>query len=260
MPNKTVITSFTNDGYERYGKKFIETFLKFWPSTALVAYVEANPGSVIEIFKSFEKVDWRSIDEVVGLWEFMTAIKPFPLMSGNVNGKYNINFDARMGRKSFMLAHALKTYGGKVFWIDADVITHSKVPEDFLDTVLPDDKMCCFLGRDNWYYTESGFLGYNAEHSMAQRFANKVIHQFQNGAIFTQPGWHDCYAFDMVRKGAPAEWFNNLAVDLPLNTMHPFVNSVLGAYMDHRKGNRKESRSTRDDLVKPRSEAYWNVS
>lgn len=264
MPNKTVITSFTKEGYERYGSRFIDSFVANWQANQprLVVYFEGNPAKDLGVIPDYDPqlgIDWRNIDEVAGLWEFMTAIKPFSLMSGNVNGKYNINYDARMGRKSFILSHALKTFGGKVFWIDADTITHSKVPEDFLDTVLPDDKMCCFLGRDNWYYTESGFLGYNAEHPQAQRFADAVVNQFKTGAIFSQPGWHDCYAFDMVRKQATYEWFHNLAENLPLNTMHPFVNSVLGAYMDHRKGNRKESRSTREDLVKARFEPYWNT-
>ncbi len=252
----TVITSFTKEGRDLYGNNCIESFREFWPkSVTLVVYQEG-------FYQPLEDgASDRQVDEVTGLWEFMTAIKPFPLMTGNVNGKYNINYDAKMGRKSFMLAHALKTFGGKVFWLDADSITHSKVPETFLDEVLPDDKMCCFLGRDNWYYTESGFLGYNASHRHAQSFADAVVSTFKTGAIFTQPGWHDCYAFDLIRKQAPAEWFNNLAGGLPHGTMHPFVNSVLGKYMDHRKGPRKHSRSTQKDLVKTREEAYWqNVS
>lgn len=249
----TVITSFTEEGYERYGRNFLQTFEQYWPdSVRLIVFFEG-------MFDAKE-TGFNSIEEIAGLWEFMTAIKPFELMTGNVGGKYNINYDARMGRKSFILRHALKTYGGKVFWVDADVITHAKIPEGFLDYVLPDDKMCCFLGRDGWYYTESGFLGYNANHPSALPFAEAVVNVFKTGAIFTQPGWHDCYAFDMVRKQADEELFNNLSRGLEHGTMHPFINSVLGSYMDHRKGPRKESRSTSRDLIKSRPEAYWNVS
>lgn len=253
----TVITSFNEEGYERYGKEFILTFKEFWPrSVKLQVYVESYD---IKMLPKIGDDIYRNIFEVAHINDFMANIDPFPLMSGKIGDKYNIQYDARMGRKSFMLAHALKVYGGKVFWIDADTITHSKVPEDFLDLVLPDDKMCCFLGRDPYMYTESGFLGYNAAQD-ATRFADAVVNIFKNGTIFTQPGWHDCYAFDAVRLQVVGDHFVNLSSGLPHGTMHPFVNSVLGAYMDHRKGPRKESRSTSKDLVRPRTEPYWNVS
>src|SRR5689334_1230752 len=97
----TVITSFTKEGYDLYGKDCIESFKKHWPeSVKLAVYAEGI---------AYEH-EWLSVDMVPGLWEFMTAIKPFPLMSGDVGGKYNINYDARMARKSFMLRHALKTF------------------------------------------------------------------------------------------------------------------------------------------------------
>lgn len=191
----------------------------------------------------------------------MEAISNFGVMSGRIGNRYNINMDARMCRKAFMQAHAIKQFGGKVFWIDADTITHSKVPETFLDDVLPDDKLCCYLGRD-WMYTESGFLGFNADHPLCESFMRTYLQIFISGAIFTQPGWHDCYGFDAARKihRADADAFADLAKDLPEGTMHPFVNTILGAYMDHRKGPRKEGKSTDADLVVARNEPYWKDS
>jgi hypothetical protein len=62
-----------------------------------------------------------------------------------------------------MQVHAARLYRGKVFWIDADCVTHKHVPESFLDDCLP-MILLLFLGRDGWYYTESGFLGINADH------------------------------------------------------------------------------------------------
>lgn len=183
----------------------------------------------------------------------------FPLMTGNQGGRYNIQYDARMARKSFIQRHALNLYQGKVFWIDADVVTHEPVPETFLDEMLPDDMFNCYLGRDGWCYTESGFIGFNYDHPLRQAFMNAYIGVFESGMIFTQTAWHDCIAFDAVRRLAKnPEEFKNLAEGIPEGTMHPFIWSKLGAYMDHRKGPRKESRSTEKDLVAPRTEAYWS--
>lgn len=254
LPN--VVTSFNWQGYERYGKNFIESWKQYWsPSIRLTVFYE---GPEFEDFQFPEGMSWRPIEEVEFLQDFMDNLR-FPIQSGLVGDAYDINFDARMARKTFMQVHAARKYGGKVVWLDADVITHSHVPERLIDDLLPDDALCCYLGRDGWYYTESGFIGFNADHPLASRFFKNYVHVFIVGSIFTQPGWHDCFGFDAVRAvmGNGPE-FVNLAKDLPHGTMHPFVNSVLGAYMDHRKGPRKEARSTAEkDLVIERKEAYW---
>ena len=157
----TCITSFTSQGYETYGREFIRTFILNWPKTIkLVVYYEG----AIKIDETADNIEWRTIEEVQGLSKFMDRIKKFPIMTGVLNKQYNINYDARMARKSYMQAHTLNIYGGKVFWLDADAITHTQIPESFLDECLPDDKFCCYLGREPWYYTESGFLGFNANH------------------------------------------------------------------------------------------------
>ncbi len=252
---KTVVTSFTEKGYNLYGKNFIESFKRHWKGVNLVVYYEGD--------KLLEP-DWHYIDEVEGLSDWMDSISKFPMMSGDMgDGTYNIQLDARMVRKPFIQAHACNTYGGKVFWVDADVFTFADVPETFLDDVLPDDKFCCHLGRDGWEfpdYTESGFLGFNTEHPLYQSFFGAYMAVFKSGLVFTFDSWHDCYGFDAARHHFKApEQFVNLAAHIkPDVTNHPFVNSVLGQYMDHRKGPRKQSRTEQSDLVIKRDEPYWS--
>lgn len=251
--SRHVVTSFTEDGYVRYGASFVSSFLEFWPKdVALTVYYEG------ENFPISPRIDWVPISEVQHLDDFMSRLA-FPLMTGHVGGgRYDIDYDARMGRKAFIQMHAMRRFGGKVFWIDADVVTFAPVPDDLLDRCLPDTKFNCHLGRDGWFYTESGFIGFNAAHPIAEDFARRYLNTFLSGVVFTLRGWHDCYVFDAVRQsfGNP-EPFVDLAAGLPRGTMHPFVNSELGRYMDHRKGPRKESRSGADDLVVTRTEPYW---
>ena len=250
---KTVITSFTEEYYNKSGKDFIRSFKEHWKGVDLVVYYE---GENI-------RDDWHFIEEVEGLEEWFEAISYFPMMRGDMgDGTYNIQLDAGMVRKSLMLLHAAKTYGGKVFWIDADVFTFADVPEDFLDTVLPDDKFCCYLGRDQWNiwpnYTESGFLGFNTQHPLAENFFGAYQAVIKSGLIFTMESWHDCVAFDLTRKAFKGveDEFVNLSEELPPTT-HPFVNSVLGKYMDHKKGTRKSAKSRPEDFVVERNEDYW---
>jgi hypothetical protein len=246
-----IVTSFHKAGFEVYGRKFLETFKKYWPSSVnLTIYFEddhdRNPN-----------FNWEPISSVEFLDEYMAKLR-FPLFHGVQGNKYNINWDARMARKSFIQMHAMNKFKGKVFWIDSDVITHEPVTEAFLNSVLPDDKFNCYLGRDGWMYTESGFIGFNGDHRIAEKFRAAYLSVFMTGAIFIQPGWHDCYGFDATRKAMMNDVdFVNLAKDCPHGTDHVFINSVLGSVMDHRKGNRKHSRSDPSELVFGREEKYW---
>lgn len=245
MGERVIITSFTDQIYKDYAFQFIESFEKHWKEPLTVYYEGKEPR-------------WSDIGDVTGLDAYLNKIRQFPLMSGRLNGQYDINYDAFMARKSFIQAHAARTMKDRVVWIDADVVTFADVPDDFLDRAF-DGKMCCYLGRD-WAYTESGFLGFDYRHPDCEAFLKIYLWVFQEGLIFTQPGWHDCWGFDLARRlfNKP-EVFNDLAKDLKGQVGHPFINSMLGECLDHRKGKRKKSRSSRSDLVKPRTEAYWNV-
>jgi len=248
----TVVTSFKT--YDQCAKDCLESFERHWPKNVkLVVYYEGHdpqPG-------------WKSTSEVQFHDDWMKAIYPFPLMEGRFGKQYSIQYDARQCRKVFIEAHAVNEFGGKVFWMDSDVITHADVPSFFLDSVLPDDKLCAFLGRDGWFHTESGFIGFNANHPLCKRFFKIYVDILRSGMIFTQKGWHDCYAFDMARQVIYQQTpelkplFKDLAEDLPRGVMHPFISSVLGSVMDHRKGNRKDTRSSPSELVVKRTEPYW---
>jgi hypothetical protein len=234
LPN--AITSFNADGYKRYGKAFVDSWIKYWPaSVRLTVFYEGEESD----FEMVPGISWHPIESVEFLPDFMASLK-FPIMSGLVGDHYDINYDARMCRKVFMQVHAARLYRGKVFWIDADSVTHKHVPESFLDDCLPDDSLCCFLGRDGWYYTESGFLGINADHPLAGRFMKNYVHVPIVGTIFTQQGWHDCFAFDAVRHvmGNGPE-FVNLAKHVRHGHMHPFEVSAPGQFMSHLQGQQE---------------------
>lgn len=256
LPN--VITSFSEEGYKQYGHAFIDTWLEYWsPDIRLTVYYEGDD------FPFTEGMSWCPIEKVDFLKDYLGMLQ-FPIMHGLIGNSFDMWFDARQARKVFMEMHALRQYGGKVFWIDADTITHAKVPTSFLDECLPDDKFCCYLGRDGWYHTESGFIGFNGAHPIADKFAKNYVNLFMSGAFLTNAihgrlGWNDCCGFDAIRRVvfAHSDAFLNLAADVPQGTMHPLINTKLGAYLDHRKGPRKDSRSTVIDLTTKRTEAYW---
>lgn len=199
-------------------------------------------------------ISWRPVEEVEHLETFMKMLC-FPIMHGILGDKYDVWFDARHARKVFMQMHALRTYKGKVFWIDSDCVTHTDVPEDFLDSCLPDDKLACYLGRDGWYFTESGFIGFNADHPLAQQFYSNYLGLFTSGTFLTNSVhgrlcWHDCGGFDAIRKivfKGYEDQFVNLAEHVRQGHMHPFQVSAPGQYMNHMKGSRKDTKQLRPE-------------
>lgn len=268
--HKTVFTSFSQDGYELYGRRFMETFEKHWPAEVGLSiyhewddFPEDLPAGTDKRIRYF-----RHVDQVDGLKPFLDAVSHFPLLRGEQTTEkgqvYNIQTDARMARKTFIEADAAERHGGKVFWVDADVITHADVPEDFLDEVLPDDKMCCYLGREK-VYTESGFLGYNTDHGMCEPFLRLYRGLFESGAFLTLQGFHDCWAFDAARRGvedAGHDIFHNLGAGVdPGPGLQVFLNQpLLGKYLDHLKGARKgKTRSPSSDLTIERTEPHWQT-
>lgn len=257
---KTVITSMGAYGFNLYGRNFLETFEQFWPKDIrLVVFAEADCPPIGLKWDSREFLV-EPVGNVDGLSDFIRAVEYFPIMCGETPSGHKIFNDARSGRATFMQSYAVKRFGGKVFWLDADIVTHAPVTHDFLDALLPDYKFCAYLGRRE-VFSENGFIGFNAAHKICAPFMDAYRRIYTSGAIFLQPGWNDCVAFDRIREAAPNHdiAFNNIGEGVSYtSTQHVFINSVLGSVMDHLKGGRKAlGRSPSSDLAVPRDEPYW---
>jgi hypothetical protein len=81
--------------------------------------------------------------------------------------------------------------------------------------------------------------------------------------MFNYPEWHDSYLYDIQRKiyrDTKNAYFHNLNPDPDLKGLagHPFVNSELGKYMDHMKGDRKNLGHSEPRDIKMHTDLpYW---
>jgi hypothetical protein len=248
-----IVTSFTETYYQEHGgKEFLETFRKHWPkSVQLVIYYDGD-----QLRDDEENIKWHWYEEVAEWMVWERRLAAWPVLNGKVGDKYDVQCDARHWRKAFIEWHGIQSFRGKVYWLDVDVVTFADVPPSFLDEYLPDDKMCAYLGRKD-FYSETGFIGWNGDHPLIDAFFRAYLDFFKSGAVFALPVWHDCMAFDKVRElVARPDLFVDHGADLPEN-MHPFINSIAGRYLDHEKGKRKNGGSWVEDLVVDRPEEYW---
>ena len=154
---------------------------------------------------------------------------------------------------------SLNTEARYLLWLDADVFTHTKLSNDFLETLVHEDKYVTYLGREN-NYTETGFLIFNTSHEIHQSFMNNWRNIYVTDKIFKFPQWHDGFIFDRLREYTETR-HNVKNINLSpwgKDFDHVFINSVLGDYMDHLKGDRKiNKKSNPSDLYVDKDNLYW---
>tara|TARA_B100000315_G_scaffold231608_1_gene243068 strand:+ start:520 stop:1317 length:798 start_codon:yes stop_codon:yes gene_type:complete len=262
--NFTVVTTFNEQGLAAYGERFLAAFDQHWPAeVTLYAYHEGKRPD----FQS-SRITYLDLEaSCPDLVAFKARHRHDAKTQGTLeDGDYGYRMDAvRFAHKIFALTHCgLAIVADVLFWLDADTITFADVPLSVLDQVLPEGVYTSYLGRPHTY-SECGFVGYALSHPHHREFMEFWRQLYLDDSLFELPEWHDSFVYDVIRKTfedklADFKTHNIAANDPPSD--HPFINSVLGQYMDHLKGDsRKEAgKSFEDDLMQKRDEEYWKES
>ena len=275
MKRFAAATTFNDSGYTRYGKKMVESFDTYWPQ-CVDLYVYYEGTKPIDLFS--ERIHFIDLLQASpDLVRFKEKYHNDPLANGklgnsphgikrpNITSKHinseSFLYDAvRFSHKVFCQIHASTHIDTDIiFCMDADTLTFNPISEQFLETILPDKYYCSYLNREP-IYTETGFLAYNTKHRYHDEFMNRYRSIYMDDLIFKLKEWHDCEAFDTVRKQMTNEQkINCYSLTKPNSGNHPFVNSILGEYMDHLKGQRKDIGRTPHNQVKNnRHIKYWS--
>lgn len=263
----TVITTFNAEGLKQYGQRMIDSFEQFWPDE--VELVVCAENCQPQISKSNVRV-YDLLNLSSPLNTFIQRHRNNPRAHGQA-GPPEV-YDPRKTFRWNAVRFAYKIYAislianyttsGWLIWLDADTVTHSPIQIADLDRLCPTDSMITYLGRGEKYHSECGWVGYNLDVPSTRTFIQDLRAMYDSDKIFDLPEWHDSYVWDTVRRRYQDQYkFYNLTTTMPGagRAGHPFINSELGAFMDHLKGQRKhEGRSRARDLVMPRTEAYWH--
>jgi len=122
-----------------------------------------------------------------------------------------------------------------VVWMDADTFIHSPWKHKEFNNLLPQHDYITYVGRGKGSQTwpECGFYGLNLNHPVAHEFLKdfEAMYEDAENGMFKLAEWHDSY---------------------------PLINTELGKWMDHMKGDRKTAgKSKRSDIMVNRKESYW---
>jgi hypothetical protein len=248
----TVVTSMHLEGYERYGRQFIDSFSRFWPDNYKLILltedflpdVNSERITIIELHSASPK-----------LKQFKLRNSHYPERRGIINGNYDYRYDAvRFANKVFSIeyaAHRCKTR--YLLWLDADVKTFLNVPSDLARRILNESYDFAYLGRER-YHMEGGFILFDMRSDNVDELINSVTRAYESDSVFSFLEWNDCAIFDAFRFQRFTE--NKLSsVNISsIPCAHPFINSIPGLFMDHMKGpSRKERLSSHegDYLIPP---------
>lgn len=264
----TVVTTFNQSGYEKYGRRMIETFLKNWPKNViLIVYAEncqvaesADNLIVRDLLVESQdlatfKKKWRNVPKANG------DVTDDPIRSRRKDAGKGFKWDAvRFAHKVYAIFDcAKKSNSNTLIWMDADTVCHSPISIDRLELLIPNDVDICYLGRKG-KYSECGLYSMNLQSDRVKEFLKEFqkFYDFAEEGIFTLEEWHDSYVFDAVRSRIPKLRQKNWSEGIITGEGHPLINSEWGAYLDHLKGDRKDlGRSKSKDLKIRRKEAYW---
>lgn len=289
-----VITSYKPGTWEAYAKRAVHSVLEHWPSsTAINVYHEGPCEEANHFHPRIKFIDLHQVqpelvkfkqrhkDDPVAngeLEEIPGGVRRPAEFDGNDKNKGSYLFaSVRFANKVFCVTHSIRTSIEKnydyMIWLDADTYTFRPMPEEFLHALLPQDTMFTYLGRENpekndgGKYPECGFVGYNLNMPLMQKFADEWEELYKSDELFKLLEWHDSYVFWHLSKKYRKEHdikVNDIGYMVGVKGHHVFINSQLGLYMDHFKGKRKNiGTSAKNDLRGSRSSTdvsnvdYW---
>lgn len=225
-----IVTTFSDKGYNEYGKHFVESCKKFLDPNILVYFYVDN----VEIEPRNNFIIKKLEPSVPDLTEFKNRNKH------RIPKKFL--FDAvRFSHKSYCIYHAVNNADvDKLFWLDSDTEIYDTISVKYLNKFLPKEFFSSYLGRPD--YSETGFLGFDLRHPHAKEYFDLFKWYYDTDEIYNLSAQLDCHVYDAARIKLEQEGkIKNYNLSPAGVTKHHF-NHVFDGYMIHYKGDRKEKR------------------
>jgi hypothetical protein len=274
-----VVTTFHPEGMEVYGQRFIDSFAQnVAKAVKLVVYAEdcnpVNPDpnqiTILDATEALPKLvafkqRWKDVPKANGIPP--ADIKARRPRDWHKEFKWNA---IRFANKVYAVFDAFEKSTDWCVWMDADTFVHNKWSYKQFKKLLPDDKWITYVGRGKGSQTwpECGFYGLNKNHPMCIQFIKefeRFYEEAENG-IFELEEWHDSFVFGHILNQLTKIDNNVLdySADMYLKEAktggggHPLINTELGRWIDHMKGDRKNTgKSLPKDIMVKRTESYW---
>lgn len=240
-----VLTSFNEKYWLEIAKENIDLLDHNWIQNSNISLYHQLP----KIDQSFSnRVQWYDLYESCPeLVEFSEKWKDHPKANGTFKTKQNMAFRwnaIKFCHKTFAIWHQAKTQNnGWLIWLDCDVVTLKTINEEFLRKICPETHAISYMGRPG-KYSECGFIGFNLSKKEAKDFLLEWENLYMSGDFIDCKETHDSWTFDYLRLQKPKDLFFNVNSSA-VTDKNPFSQSMLGNYMAHAKGDKKQKQTKR---------------
>lgn len=220
------ITTFSKDGYELYGHRMIESWIRFWPKNyQLLVYIEGF--SIEESDARIKSIDIN--ESCLNLLEFKNKSQ---LLINDATDKRQISRvqkTVKWSHKVFVIDHAIKNFKSDYYiFLDGDTYTTSSVEPDLAKLLINDHLIGVHFESIKGYplHFETGLLVFNNKHSQMPLFKKIYTLGYENMEIYNMEKTWDTFWLIRLYKE-----YNLDILDLSLNKKAP----VFGHPLIHKK-------------------------
>ena len=272
MTKISVVSTFHAPVLDLYGQRFVDSFSKnIDPKIELILYAEdcvpSTDDSRITVLD--QKTHLSKLVQFKQRWKGVpkaNGIPPAEIKKRRPRDHHKaFKWDAvRFANKVYAVFDAAqRTDADWIVWMDADTYCHTYFPYDKFASFFPSNSWMSYLGRGK-KWPECGFYGINLKNKIGLEFLKEFerVYEQADTGIFQMEEWHDSFVFEEVRKTIMSQYpkssVHNISGNLVNGEGHPLINTDLGKYLDHLKGDRKQAgKSKQKDLIVDRQESYW---
>ena len=252
-------TTFNQTGYDKYARNSLFQFDRSLPEEVnYYAYVQS---AVVDL--ELSKIRLLDFDaEVNGYKEYKKKYfgkKPQTTKTYQAYEYQHIRFCHKVYA---VLSHFEDRKDDRRYigWIDADVVPKKPIPLTFFNSLVKEGCFMSLLERQHahadYTYAECGFMVWDTTLGETKEYFKRVREQYDKGVMFAKYldiGWHDSIIWDYEMRAMrssdlvktynlsqPSQRAKIQLDEYEVKKHHPFVKGMLGEYMDHLKGERKD--------------------
>jgi hypothetical protein len=234
----TCITTFSIDGYELYGRRMINTWLKNWPDNfKLVVYTE---GYCLEE-KNSRLIELDINDACPQLQIFKTQSQ---LLITDKQNKKQVNRIAKTIKwchKVFAMNHALNNFADSyIIFLDGDTYTKKPIDSNFAEKLVDDHLFSVHFEKlANGLHFETGLISFNMNHPQMPLLKKEIVSDYVNLDIYNHAKTWDGYWFAHLYKKYKLD-----VLDLSNGKFRGvFTNPLVSGFLVHEAGNEKYTNS-----------------
>jgi len=222
----TVITTFSQDGYDLYGHQMIESWIQYWPNDYhLNVYTEGY--NINEQDSRITEIDINAA---------CPRLEIFKQKSQNVNQKKSrIDKTIKWCHKVYAIQHALNVDSDYLIFLDGDTQTKSSYAPRLEQQLVHDNLFAVhFENLKHGLHFETGFIVFNLKHEKTQWLKDILTTAYDSLDIYNMDKTWDGYWFSHLY-----EKYNLPVKNLSESCSGVFCNPLINNVLHHDVGTRK---------------------